>query len=68
MVSASIEEMNESIAGNAESAKFTDGIASQVAQDAAESGLTVRSTVTAMNQITAISTHPLEKVKVFVSA
>lgn len=52
MVSASIEEMNESIAGNAESAKFTDGIASQVAQDAAESGLTVRSTVTAMNQIT----------------
>lgn len=52
MVSSSIEEMNESIAGNAESAKFTDGIACQVAEDAGESGLTVRSTVTAMNQIT----------------
>lgn len=52
MVSASIEEMNESIASNAESARFTDGIACQVAADAGESGVTVRSTVTAMNQIT----------------
>ena len=49
--SASIEEMNSSIAHNSENAKVTEGMASRAAQDAADGGQSVNATVAAMKQI-----------------
>jgi methyl-accepting chemotaxis protein len=49
--SASIEEMTASIAQNTENAKVTDGMAGKAANEAAEGGSAVRSTVEAMTQI-----------------
>ncbi|MEE7559923.1 methyl-accepting chemotaxis protein, partial [Xanthomonas sp. Kuri4-2] len=49
--SASLEQMTASIAQNTENAKVTDGMAGKAAQEAAEGGEAVRSTVAAMKQI-----------------
>jgi methyl-accepting chemotaxis protein len=49
--SASIEQMNSSIAHNSENAKVTEGMASKAAQDAADGGESVNATVAAMKQI-----------------
>ena len=49
--SASIEQMTSSIAQNTENAKITDGMASQAAKQAVESGASVSATVVAMKQI-----------------
>ncbi len=49
--SASIEQMNASIAHNSENAKVTEGMASKAAQDAADGGQSVTATVAAMKQI-----------------
>ena len=49
--SASVEQMGASIAQNAQSAKLTDGMASQAAKEAAEGGQAVLHTVEAMKSI-----------------
>jgi len=49
--SAAIEQMSASIAQNTENAKVTDGMAGKAAQEAAEGGEAVRSTVLAMREI-----------------
>lgn len=49
--SAAIEKMSASVSQNMENAKFTDGVADKAAQEAAEGGEAVRSTVSAMREI-----------------
>ncbi len=49
--SASVEQMTASIAQNTENARVTDSIAGKAAQEAAQGGVAVRSTVEAMTQI-----------------
>src|SRR5262245_51716164 len=49
--SSAVEQMTASITQNGESAKVTDGIAAQAAQQAAEGGEAVAQTVTAMRDI-----------------
>jgi methyl-accepting chemotaxis protein len=48
---ASLQEMNASVKGNAESAMVTDGIATQAARQAQEGGAAVNQTVQAMKAI-----------------
>jgi len=48
---ASLQEINASVKGNAESARVTDGIATQAAQEAVEGGSAVGQTVDAMKSI-----------------
>jgi methyl-accepting chemotaxis protein len=48
---ASLEEMNASIAQNADNSRQTEGMAIQGSKDAEQSGIAVRETVQAMNQI-----------------
>jgi len=49
--SASVEQMTASIGQNSQSARITDGMASQAAKEATEGGAAVRETVDAMKQI-----------------